>query len=87
MPISDEWTEWHLTPHGWKAGNVKLDGQPTKAVRPPADRVLTYRHQQVISAPYKPLQETVRELWCSRDNGLIEQLLAQYGECPQHLAL
>ena len=85
MPLCDEWTDWHLTPGGWKAGSVQLDGQSRKTVKPPADRVLTCRFQDVTVSPHRRPEKTVTELWHSRNEDLIEQLLARYGECPRRL--
>jgi hypothetical protein len=46
MPISDEWTDWHLTPKGWESGSLKVDGQGVTDIAPPDDRVLTVREHE-----------------------------------------
>jgi hypothetical protein len=28
MAVSNEWTEWHLTPRGWEFGDEKTDFSP-----------------------------------------------------------
>lgn len=43
MSASREWTEWHLTPSGWKSGTNKSDGVGITNSSPPNDRILTIR--------------------------------------------
>jgi len=38
----EEWTEWHLTPHGWEAGSYLSNGSVLEREIPP-DRVQTCR--------------------------------------------
>jgi hypothetical protein len=39
MALSDEWTEWHLTPDGWMRG--ERDSAGLHPIQAPIDRVLT----------------------------------------------
>ncbi len=41
MALRTEWTEWHLTPSGWKIGSQRVEGVGTALKDNPVDRVLT----------------------------------------------
>ncbi len=80
MAVSREWTEWHLTPAGWVSGSNRRAGEGNVWRDEPEDRIITFVYQE------QP-QVTVQESWRSKaaPESQIEQLLAQYGECPRRL--
>lgn len=84
MSASHEWTEWHLTPAGWVRGTEKEDFRTVER-EPPPDRVLSCRYHDYLSSPFSKPDRYVREEWRGGDKALIEQLLKQYGACPETL--
>jgi hypothetical protein len=88
MAISRQWTEWHLTPTGWVSGSSRRDGEGNVWRDEPNDRVVTFVYQQQTDKAHPEGHATVQESWRSKVAGAtatIEQLLAQYGPCPQNL--
>jgi len=83
MAASREWTEWHLTPSGWVAGNTKLDG-PYRERPTPADRVKTCEYREELSSIYSTNERTVRLLW-EGDSEQAAALEAMYGPCPEEI--
>jgi hypothetical protein len=80
MPISRQWTEWHLTPRGWVSGSSRRDGEGTVWRDEPEDRMVTFVYQEQTAS--------VQESWRSKHAGAavnIEHLLAEHGPCPQKL--
>ncbi len=80
MPVSRQWTEWHLTPGGWVSGSSRRDGEGNVWRDEPEDRVITFVYQERTAS--------VQESWRSKHAGAaadIERLLAQHGACPQKL--
>jgi hypothetical protein len=83
MPNSKEWTEWHLTPEGWVKGDYRIDFQGVTSQETPSDRVATYRYNELI--PAADLETWVDLIWKSDDEDAIDELLEQYGPCPEYL--
>ena len=80
MPVSRQWTEWHLTPRGWVSGSSRRDGEGNVWRDEPEDRVVSFVYQERTA--------TVQESWRSKVAGAevnIERLLDQHGACPQKL--
>ena len=50
MSLSQESTEWHLTPGGWQRGTERMDFGNVTVVEPPSDRVATYRWVEKLSS-------------------------------------
>lgn len=84
MSASNEWTEWHLTPRGWEEGTCKTD-TALNEVTPPRDRFLTMKYQEFLSSTYSKADIGTKEIWRSSDGLAIENLLRQFGPCPNHL--
>lgn len=84
MSASNEWTEWHLTPRGWIAGDTQLDG-PRYDRPTPDDRVMTCEYREFVSSPFSPLEITVTVRWVG-DSARAAALEAKFGECPRELA-
>jgi hypothetical protein len=82
MSLSNEWTDWHLTPRGWEAGTCKFDFGRTKK-ETPKDRVLTSRYSEQMSSAFSPIVSSVDEVWRDNDTKRVEQLLKKFGPCPQ----
>ena len=88
-----DWSDWHLTPAGWRRGTVQRRMNRV-VVLPPSDRVLSYR--LVVNEPRRTVEPTedekirsgritFRRLIIWRDEGAearIAELLAQYGDGP-----
>lgn len=85
MSLSDEWTEWHLTPRGWEEGSTQIDfGNRTNRPRP-NDAVLSVKYREIVASMYSKCERTRHETWRSRDPTTVDALLAKYGECPESL--
>jgi hypothetical protein len=84
MSASDVYTEWHLTPRGWKVGTEKYDGW-IKLRRRPADAVLTCRNRQVVSWMLSRAHRSRATLRRSTDSARVRALLERFGPCPRHL--
>jgi hypothetical protein len=85
MGLSNEWTEWHLTPRGWESRSNRVDIANITEKPPPADRVLTCRYQEVQSSMYSAMETNVSELWRSSNEQLVASLLVTFGNCPRSL--
>jgi hypothetical protein len=88
MPISRQWTEWHLTPAGWVSGSSRRDGEGNVWRDEPNDRAITFVYQEQTDKAHPEGHATVQESWRSKAAGAagnIEQLLAQHGPCPKNL--
>ena len=88
MPISRQWTEWHLTPAGWVSGSSRRDGEGNVWRDEPDDRVITFVYQEQTGKTHPEPVATVQESWRSKATGAtanIDQLLAQHGPCPRNL--
>lgn len=84
MSASDEWTDWHLTPNGWKAGTEKRD-HGTEEKIPPDERVLTVRWCEYLGAVQGTPHRYHEEKWRSKDADSISALLSKYGNAPSKL--
>ena len=84
MALSNEWTEWHLTPTGWKGGKCKTDFAATTNTdkETPADRVLTVKFSDYRSSMYSKPDQEHTELWRSDDSKVVEALLKEFGPAP-----
>ena len=81
-----EWTEWHLTPTGWRQGTQKRESsEQLIEVEAPTDRVLTVRYHENISINSTWLQKHVIEIWRDSESKTIDQLLEKFGDCPETL--
>lgn len=85
MSASHEYTEWHLTPDGWKEGTCVVDVAGGKCVDPPGDRVLTCCYHEKLPSMYGEMDRWVEEVWKSSDIASTAELLKKYGECPNSL--
>lgn len=83
MALSNEWTEWHLTPEGWKAGECKTDYAATTDTsrETPADRVLSVTFSDYWSSAYSRDQHHT-ENWRSDDSATVAKLLKEFGPAP-----
>ncbi|HEY3821758.1 MAG TPA: hypothetical protein VGL81_31540 [Polyangiaceae bacterium] len=85
MAMSDEWTEWHLTPRGWERGSDQVDGGGGRRRDPPSDRVLTSRFHEYWGGVSSEVSRTNEVEWRGGDASLIETLLKQFGPAPERL--
>jgi hypothetical protein len=83
MSASDEWTEWHLTPDGWKVGSTKVDFAGVTEQEPPPDRVLTHRWSEHLSSVHSTMDRAGEIIWQSDDQKAVAALLAKFGNPPQ----
>ena len=85
MSLSNEYTEWHLTPRGWESGTEKVDFGATTEKPAPPDRVKTCTYREKQSSSFSKMQRWVEENWECEDKTAVQALLAKYGPCPNHL--
>jgi hypothetical protein len=85
MSASNEWTDWHLTPTGWKRGSEKEDGGGVTKKPVPEDCVLTVRHKEYLSSSFSKLEKTDETSWTGPDERIILELITEFGEAPKHL--
>lgn len=83
MAISNEWTEWHLTPRGWEAGSKKRDHSGTHRVERPQDAVLTCTYYDIRTGPGSQPYDT--EDYRIGDDSLVHELLGKFGSFPRSL--
>jgi hypothetical protein len=84
VSLSEEYTDWDLTPRGWERGTERLDTGKTTEVKPPLDRVLTVRWlEEQISPSHR--HESSNELWRSTDVEAIRELIEYFGTPPRSL--
>lgn len=84
--LSDESTQWHLTPGGWKEGSTKIDFAGRTHVPRPADGVLTVTYRERVASVFSRSGERAHsEDGRSDDAARVAQLLAQFGSCPASL--
>ena len=79
MSITNEWTDWHLTPAGWVRGSTRRDGPGIQEQPTPEDRVMTCRWDE---------ENMARELqtkWESDDKEAVRALIETHGQCPERL--
>ncbi len=90
MSLSDEWTEYHLTPQGWIRGTRKVDGAGiVEQVERPKEAVLTCRYREYVGSfqefHYEGISSGVREIWNNGNVKTIGQLKRRFGNCPESL--
>lgn len=83
MSASLEWTDWHLCPRGWVAGDRKRDNGMMPA-SPPADRVLSTRYIEESNG-YSPIHARHQELWRAERDDDVSALLKAHGPAPADL--
>jgi hypothetical protein len=84
MSLSNEWTEWHLTPTGWVRGTEKEDFR-TVDREPPPDRVKTVVWHDRLSSRWSKPERWHDETWSSSDKAAISDLVAKFGPPPDSL--
>ncbi len=85
MAIRQEWTEWHLTPEGWKRGSTRVQGKGNTWADEPEDRVLSYVYKEVETNGSGQAQVSAEESWRSKTATDIDALLRQHGPSPRQL--
>ena len=85
MSLSNEWTEYHLTPKWWIEGSTKVDFGGTTVVDPPSDRVKTCRVYERQSSSFSKVQRGINLIWESDDKAAVETLLEEHGPCPDRV--
>jgi hypothetical protein len=85
MAVRREWTEWHLTPRGWEAGSIRREGAGTKWTDEPEDRVLSCVFQEVQATEPPNTEQSSEETWRSKRATNVDDLVKQFGPCPQRL--
>ncbi|WP_396604869.1 hypothetical protein ACFLEY_22385 [Bradyrhizobium sp. YCK136] len=84
MSLSNEWTEWHLTPEGWVRGTEKEDFRTINR-EPPPDRVKTVVYKQRLASVYSKLEEGHSVTWAANDSAAISRLETKFGPPPRNL--
>jgi hypothetical protein len=84
MSLSNEWTEWHLTPEGWGRGTEKEDFR-TIDREPPHNRVKTVRSHDYISSRFSKADRYHSDVWSPQDKAAIARLEAKFGPPPSNL--
>jgi hypothetical protein len=79
-----EWTDWHLTPHGWSPGTTKIDSTEYK-ISPPHDRLMTCRYSESKAAGSTTTIARTRLIWNMVEEQERDALIARFGQCPQEL--
>lgn len=85
MGLSDEWTDWHLTPRGWERGNGRRDFGISDERPIPPDTVSVWRHQERVSSMYSKLEQSESKVRDVAEPATIGTLMAKFGPCPKHL--
>ena len=85
MAVRRDWTEWHLTPRGWEPGSTRREGSGTKWADEPQDRVLSCVFQELQATEPTNVERSTEETWRSKKATDVDDLLKQFGECPQRL--
>lgn len=85
MSLSDEWTEWHLTPRGWESGTERIDFAGITPKNRPEDAVLTVRWRESLSSMYSKPDRYHTTVWRSNNKEAVDKLLSQFGDPPKSL--
>jgi hypothetical protein len=85
MAVRKEWTEWHLTPRGWEKGATRVHGQGNTWVEEPLDRALSSVYQELQSDGSPEIKKWVEETRRSKKTSEVDDLLKQFGPCPEKL--
>jgi hypothetical protein len=83
-----EWTEWHLTPHGWESGSTRTTEAGTVWRDEPQDRLLSFVYRERSPAGGQAAAGSAEESWRTKDPAkldTIDESLERFGECPQRL--
>ncbi len=83
MALRNEWTEWHLTPEGWRKGATRVHGVGNTWTEEPEDRVLSFVYKELSGAG--DVKKTLDETWRSKTAPDIDALLRENGPCPRAL--
>ena len=83
FPCSDV-VAFHLTPRGWRSGDVQRDGLPFLFRPAPLDRVLSLLYTSIIDSDGYRAQNC-REIWRSLDKPQVLLLLIRYGAASGHM--
>ncbi len=83
--LRDEWTQWHLTPGGWRRGSMTK--HPAKFVEKPVppDRVLTCVYSEYQRAEGTPVSKEMSIDWRGPDPTVVVHWIEYHGDCPQSL--
>jgi len=81
MAADLEWSEWHLTPHGWIAGTENT-GTSLVERAIPESRVFSLQYIDEHSGYGRSIVRW-QEQWRSSDPVLIATLTAKFGSRPQ----
>lgn len=76
---------YHLTPRGWRGGNVQREGLPFLCRPAPLDKVLSFVYTTAIDSEGYRAQSR-EEIWRSRDAHRIYVLLVKYGPAPDQMS-
>ncbi len=85
MSLSNEWTDWHLTPDGWESGSERTDFGHIEEKEPPVNRVLTVRYSEVQTSVFGEMHRGHEARWESSDKEAIERLVKKFGDPPSRL--
>jgi hypothetical protein len=85
MALRNEWTEWHLTPRGWEQGATRVQGKGNTWTAEPEDRALSFVYKEVEASTSTEVNKSLEETWRSKKTKHVEELLKQYGACPEKL--
>ncbi|NLE27041.1 MAG: hypothetical protein GX625_17205 [Clostridiaceae bacterium] len=83
MSLSNEWSEFHLTPAGWVSGSEKIDFAGIKEAPIPEDRVLTIHCREYQSCSFAKAEYWREEVWRSDDAASVKALVDEFGSCPK----
>lgn len=83
MSESVEYTDWHLTPDGWKRGTTRTDNGVVEDVAIPSGCVATYRCTEEYSSPASRPNRFSAITWQSPEHEELSKLLDVYGDCPR----
>ncbi len=85
MALRNEWTEWHLTPRGWERGATRVQGKGNTWTVEPEDRALSFVYKEVETSASPEVRKSAEETWRSKTATNVNDLLRQYGTCPERL--
>lgn len=83
--LSNEWTEWHLTPEGWVSGSERRDFGNITEVTPPPGSVVVYRYNEQMSSMFSDTDRFVSHVSGNTKSPEVTALLARFGPCPERL--
>lgn len=83
MSASLEWTEWHLTPEGWKRGTIKSE-KGIQQTGEPVGSVARFQYVEDHSG-YGRDTSILTHTSSPVDLQAFEHLISLYGTCPTSL--